>query len=651
MIVVKHVPSYFYIFCIWLAALPALTQESRHALLVAIGNYTDSSGWTRLSSTNDIRLIKKGLMGQGFDIANIATLKDHAATKSGILHSIQQHLAEKVKPGDIAVFHFSGHGQQVWDDNGDEIDGLDEALVPYDSPKDYKEGVYEGEQLLRDDELGKAILGVRRKLGSTGHLIVMIDACHSGTSTRGRRIARGTDVIMASSFYLEQIKSWNTDANSFLEEKIPDEELLASMVLLVSSSPNQLSYEYRNGEESFGLFTHAFSKALSNLSENATYRSLLDQIKLEVSSFTQLQTPQAEGSVDQLVFGEGVRQAPQYFLVTETFTTKMLLINGGELQGLTKGSRVALYPMGTIDTTSTDPLAFGSVDEASTFDADIELDRPLTFKDSKSARVFLRERNFGHLNASLEVLLTDSILKKELEQHLAKFPFIELVDHGADLYLEIPTGLAGSRQMVLSQNDDTQLWAAPLDKVPTSEHVARQLFTPIAQYVKANYLRSLESKSRRIRAGIQVLVKNDAGQYQPLGNRSLKIGESVKLEITNSGLDGFYFTLLDIQPNHKIKNICPGQQVAADYYLDAGGTFSTSSFTVAAPTGAEVLKIIATAEPLDLDFTRSQGNSFKNPLEVLLSTLLLPGSDTRGETPALPREVGFVGSLLVEIVK
>jgi len=38
------------------------------------------------------------------------------------------------------------------DDNGDEVGGLDESLVPYDAEMHFRKGKYEGENHIRDDE-------------------------------------------------------------------------------------------------------------------------------------------------------------------------------------------------------------------------------------------------------------------------------------------------------------------------------------------------------------------------------------------------------------------------------------------------------------------------------------------------------------------
>ena len=126
----------------------------KYALIVAISNYAPSTGWNKLNSENDIPLIKESLKRQGFKEENIRIMRDKEGTKTGILTAMQQQFLGKAKAGDICVFHFSGHGQQVMDDNGDEADGYDEALVTYDSPMDYEPGVEKhqpGDQARREN--------------------------------------------------------------------------------------------------------------------------------------------------------------------------------------------------------------------------------------------------------------------------------------------------------------------------------------------------------------------------------------------------------------------------------------------------------------------------------------------------------------------
>ena len=155
----------------------------KHALIIAIGEYPVESGWGSLSSANDLVLMKGTLIKQGFQEKNIIVLTDQDATKMNIVTKLQD-LTRKVKQGDMVVIHFSGHGQQISDDNGDEIDNLDECLVPYDVEN------VTGENHLRDDLLGKLINDLRRKLGKAGHVIIFLDSCHSGTATMGTKTIR-----------------------------------------------------------------------------------------------------------------------------------------------------------------------------------------------------------------------------------------------------------------------------------------------------------------------------------------------------------------------------------------------------------------------------------------------------------------------------
>jgi hypothetical protein len=84
----------------------------------------------------------------------------------------------------VVYIHFSGHGQQITDLDGDEPDGYDEAWIPYDACKDYS-GKYKGQNHIVDDELFDFLNQLRTKVGDNGKIIVVSDACHSGSGSRG----------------------------------------------------------------------------------------------------------------------------------------------------------------------------------------------------------------------------------------------------------------------------------------------------------------------------------------------------------------------------------------------------------------------------------------------------------------------------------
>jgi len=51
----------------------------------------------------------------GFDPKDIKVLTDAQATRQGILSAFETHLIAQARPGDVVVFHFSGHGSRVFD--------------------------------------------------------------------------------------------------------------------------------------------------------------------------------------------------------------------------------------------------------------------------------------------------------------------------------------------------------------------------------------------------------------------------------------------------------------------------------------------------------------------------------------------------------
>ena len=138
--------------------------KKKHALLVGISEYDSSTDWERLNSVNDIAQIRKALHRQGFKYSDIHELSDGMATKQNIVKVFREELIEGSCPGDVVVFHFSGHGQQITDagERKDEIDGYDEALVPYDAPQNSQDG-YQGDKHLRDDTVNDLLWDVRER--------------------------------------------------------------------------------------------------------------------------------------------------------------------------------------------------------------------------------------------------------------------------------------------------------------------------------------------------------------------------------------------------------------------------------------------------------------------------------------------------------
>ena len=165
--------------CLVLAMAMPLCAQQRHAVVVGIGDYPENSGWKKIHGDADIEIVCAMLSENGFEPQDIKVLKNRDADKAAIA-KVFADLAADVQSGDWVYVHFSGHGQQVSDLDGDEADGWDEAIIPYDACREYKAGVYEGENHIIDDELNQWLMPIADKIGQEGCLLVVLDACHSG---------------------------------------------------------------------------------------------------------------------------------------------------------------------------------------------------------------------------------------------------------------------------------------------------------------------------------------------------------------------------------------------------------------------------------------------------------------------------------------
>lgn len=158
--------------------LPSLAG-TRRALAIGIGTYEDPA-WVRINGDKDVRPVVDMLKLNDFN--DITTLTQTEATKSAIVGEFKA-LAERCAAGDTVYIHFSGHGQRMTDIDGDEEDGWDESWIPYDAYRKYCDKDH-GERHLCDDEIGKSLMNIRKKVGESGLIAVVVDACHAGDSTR-----------------------------------------------------------------------------------------------------------------------------------------------------------------------------------------------------------------------------------------------------------------------------------------------------------------------------------------------------------------------------------------------------------------------------------------------------------------------------------
>ena len=239
-------------------------------LSIGISEYPESSGWNKLNAHNDVQLIKT-------IFPNAVSLEDSQATLSGIKGLIS-NLSSCVTAGDTILIHFSGHGQQILTNaSSDEIDGIDEAIVPYDANK-RKTKSYWGQNHFTDNAFGVKINRLRKAVGPSGLVIAVIDACHSDSMDKAaeglEEIYRGTDEIFG-------VEGISDEKIASLREAYHNQDLtplmtsadMSNVIYLSACKSDKRNYEVIKNEKGYGSLTFYFSEAYKKvgLSDISTF--------------------------------------------------------------------------------------------------------------------------------------------------------------------------------------------------------------------------------------------------------------------------------------------------------------------------------------------------------------------------------------------
>lgn len=279
-------------------ASPADPRD-RYALLVGIDDYPGRSN-DLPSSLADVDLMRRTLVeSYGFSPENIVVLRDGQATRSNLIAAFDGHLGQAGKDG-VALFYFSGHGMQLDTNQGligaddDEADGRDEALVLWGRSNDAS--------ILFDDELGSLLAGVK-----SDRTLVILDACHTGTGTRGGETKsvtkRQLDDLLTMPEPYERLASSPPpdpdDAGDTIDLRRSD----ARHLLLAATMPDELALARRepwpDGQVA-SAYTYYLAAALAAASDGETFEQMSRRVSRLTGRYASViggsQTPQLEGS-------------------------------------------------------------------------------------------------------------------------------------------------------------------------------------------------------------------------------------------------------------------------------------------------------------------------------------------------------------------
>ncbi|KAL1939251.1 hypothetical protein VTO73DRAFT_10054 [Trametes versicolor] len=206
---------------------------------------------------NDARNVQNFLIRHGYRSRNTVLLTDDAKdpkllpTRANIL-AMMHWLVQGAKPHDSLFFHYSGHGAQVKDKNGDEIDGYDEVIFPMD----HKSTGYIVDDLMHTIMVKSLPAGCR--------LTALFDSCHSGS-------ALDLPYLYSSD---GRVKGSQVKQKWFDYKSTP-----ADVISWSGCKDSQTSADTWEQGIATGAMSYAFMSSLQE-NPNQTYRELLRSIRV-----------------------------------------------------------------------------------------------------------------------------------------------------------------------------------------------------------------------------------------------------------------------------------------------------------------------------------------------------------------------------------
>ena len=626
------------------ARLSALrtAPPAKRALLVGISEYergNPTTDWWNLNTERDVEAMRRVLVDKfQFKQDEIKILKTKAeTTHNSIVGTFRSFLIEPTKPGDVIYFHYSGHGGQVPDtdtpDNpivGDELDGLDECLIPSDyvSRKD-------GSKNIRDDEIGILLNELKQK--QPANVTLSFDSCFSGTITRGgRHKVRGqkwegqTAVTLASKTRGGEEKS----SGGLLKRGTA---IANDFIVITATRNDQLDTETEDesGQE-IGPLSYVLSKALSSAGPQTTYRDIFERVNELMSRIGNLQNPQLEGDLDKVVMA-GVGLPPQPYIPVSVDSKGNITLQAGELQDMTRGSRFALFSAGTKDFINTAPKAESEIVKLDLTVATLRLTNESVAKgvqpqDLLAARAVEKSHQYGDNRLKVSTQNLNGILRgKEVIDSIRSIPLVNSDATSGDRWdvricpVKCPDQQPSTSEVQQSEPNSVVLQrqdGSVVATIATGDGQLKKIQEALEGEARWRFVNALANKDLNSQIEIalrlvpvEVEIDPESGKVRRVkrdreikrtdgGHFELSEGDMVMIELKNTGGKDAFVTVLDLQNNGKIGPIWPHPDVKVqENKIAADKEWHRLPlpfvFRIEKPYGKETYKAIATSEPAD----------------------------------------------------
>ncbi|MFC0168157.1 caspase family protein [Pseudoduganella danionis] len=292
------------------AANPAQPRNTRHALIIAVGDYMDPAIPQLKGIRHDVESASR--MAEAMQIApeNITVLRDHEATASRIEQAIAA-LDARTKPGDRVFFYFSGHGSR-WLDARASKNGCVEALLPADSVP------------LTNEHVAQLLKPISDKADK---LFVFYDACHSGGIV-GKPLALTRSLTQSDGARLTPkfspagvadacSRPANLRSRSLTGEAMRTGSLTQNIVQISSSRPDEVSFD---DDSAGGLATQAWRDCMLGAGSDLDQSGAISVSEIATCAQSRIDarfTSSQQYAAQHLTLGGNTNFVPGWFTATQ----------------------------------------------------------------------------------------------------------------------------------------------------------------------------------------------------------------------------------------------------------------------------------------------------------------------------------------------
>lgn len=321
----------------------AQSTPRKLALLVGINQYKSQP---LEGCLNDLDLQRYLLIHRfGFNPKNILTLSNQQATRQGILEAFEEHLIKQAKPGDVVVYHYSGHGSRIFDPHPISTQlgnphGLNGTFVPVDGtlPNGYPNvgGAVK-------DIMGHTLFLLMSAL-KTENVTVVLDSCFSGGATREARVRsrEGGKNILVSAEESNYQQQWLSRLKMSPEDFVKGYRRgVAKGVVLAATAPNQLAQETNINGFKAGLFTYLLTHYLWQEDRNIerVFQKIIPEIPKRTNQSPRYEVkPGSEYQRKSLFFIKSPQPPAQAVVMQVSGDRALLWLGGTDLRKVTAGT-------------------------------------------------------------------------------------------------------------------------------------------------------------------------------------------------------------------------------------------------------------------------------------------------------------------------